>query len=213
VEFFCRLGCQVLLVDYRGYGDNEGQPSELWQARDARRVWQFATETLHFAPEQVVIFGESIGGAASTRLAADLCRGGVEPAGLILQATFPSMLDVISQFFPRLLASIFLVDRYPSVRRIRHVTCPLLAIHGSDDRLIPIEMGKRLFAAAPAQSTSGRAKQFVELPGADHSDILSDETGLIENSILDFLQRVVPQPRIGSLPAEPLYSPLTPSLR
>ena len=64
---FTRLGCDVVLFDYRGYGDNDGSPSEVLLAADARRAWLFATHDLHFPPERIVLFGESLGGAVATR--------------------------------------------------------------------------------------------------------------------------------------------------
>lgn len=191
MEMLTSLGGDVLLVDYRGYGDNEGQPCERHQTRDARAVWRFATDELHVPADRIVVFGESIGGGVATRLVSELCRRSVVPGGLILQATFASMLDVVSQFFPRVLSSIFLIDRYPSARLIRHVTCPILSIHGDDDRLIPIEMGRRLFAAAPPSSAGGCPKEFLELPGVDHNDILDEAGPLVEETISRFLQRAV----------------------
>jgi uncharacterized protein len=192
IEMLARIGCDVLLVDYRGYGDNPGQPSERHQARDAHAVWKFARDKLHVPPERIVLFGESIGGAVSIRLASELCRAGTIPAGLVLQATFPSMLDVVSQFFPRWLATTFLIDRYPSIRRIRHVGCPILSIHGDEDRLIPIEMGRRLFEAAPNFSAAGRRKQFLELAGIDHNDILEEAGDAVEATLVRFLRQAVP---------------------
>lgn len=192
LEMLTRLGCDVLLVDYRGYGDNPGRPSERNQNHDAHAVWNFAMERLHAPPERIVIYGESIGGGVGTRLAAELCREGTIPGGLILQSTFTSMLDVIAQFFPRWLAATFLVDRYRSLRHIRHVTCPLLSMHGDDDRLIPINMGRRLFDAAPTMSVQGRRKQFLELPGVDHGDVLEEAGGQVQQALARFLRQAVP---------------------
>jgi len=196
IEMLARIGCDVLLTDYRGYGDNAGHPSERNQARDALDVWRFAIDKLHVPAEQIVLYGESIGGAGSIRLACELCRAGIVPGGLVLQATFPAMLDVISQFFPRWLAMLFLVDRYPSIRRIRHVTCPILAMHGDRDRLVPIEMGRRLFAAAPAVSAEGRRKQFLELPGVDHNEILEEAGEVVEATLARFLRQAIPSDEV-----------------
>lgn len=202
IEMFSRLGCDVLLIDYRGYGDNVGRPTERHQARDARSVWRFACDVLHIPAERIVVFGESIGGGVGVRLVSEVCRAGTVPAGLILQATFTSMLDVVSQFFPRVLARIFLIDRYPSIKRIAHVAAPLLAIHGTNDRLIPIELGRRLFAAAPGTSAGGCRKQLLELPGVDHNDILEEAGDLVEATIGRFLQEIVPLDATDSLLAD-----------
>ena len=192
IELFAQLGCDMLLFDYRGYGDNGGRPSEGPIVKDARLLWRFAREELDVPAERIVIFGESLGGAVGIRLAAELCRRGVAPGGLILRATFACMLDVVSQFFPRFLANIFLVDRYPSVRRIRRVSCPVLSIHGTNDRLIPIDMGRRVFAAAPQASTGGFPKRFLELPGVGHNDVLDERGEQVRSEIAAFLATAVP---------------------
>lgn len=198
IEMLTRLGCDVLLIDYRGYGDNAGEPSERHQARDSHAVWRFAIDKLHVPAERIVLYGESIGGAVSIRLAAELCRDGTIPGGLILQATFASMLDVVSQFFPRWLARVFLIDRYPSVRRIPEVTCPILSIHGDQDRLIPIEMGRKLFDAAPNVSAAGRRKQFLELSGIDHNDILEEAGDVVEATLARFLRQAIPPGEVSA---------------
>ena len=192
IEMFGRLDCDLLLVDYRGYGDNDGQPNERLIGKDARALWQFAREKLGAPAARIVLFGESLGGAVGIRLAADLCRHGVIPGGMILRATFACMLDVVSQFFPRPLANIFLVDRYRSVRHIRQVRCPVLSIHGTDDRLIPIEMGRRLFAAAPKTSVGGVPKRFLELPGVGHNDVLEERGEDVQAELASFLATAMP---------------------
>jgi uncharacterized protein len=193
IDLFTRMGCDLLLVDYRGYGDNDGRPSERGLTRDARAIWQFAATKLGVPPRRIVVFGESIGGGVAVRMVSGLCRAGTPPAGLILQATFASMLDVVSQFFPRALARVFLIDRFPSERRIRSVTCPLLAIHGAQDRLIPVEMGRRLFASAPPVADNGQPRSFVELPGVDHNDIYEEAGIYLESRLKHFLEQVLPQ--------------------
>lgn len=207
---FARLGCDMLLVDYRGYGDNQGQPSERNFRRDARAVWRFATNQLQVPPERIVIYGESIGGAVGIRLAADLGRCGLPPAGLVIQAPFTTMLEVVSQYFPWWLAAIFLVDRFPSIRRIPRVNCPLMVIHGNEDRLIPIEMGRRLFAAAPETAANGQPKAFLELDGVDHNDILEEAGDLVEARLSEFLESVLPAEAAAeaTTPARELMQPL-----
>src|SRR5690606_15602773 len=73
----------ALLFDYRGYGGNSGSPSETALASDAREIWRLANEELGYRSERIVIFGESLGGAVAIRLAAELCREGTSPAGLV----------------------------------------------------------------------------------------------------------------------------------
>jgi len=171
-ELITQLGADVMLVDYRGYAENKGRPTEAWLAADARAVWQHAVEQLEVPPERIVLLGGSLGGGVATRLAHELCEQGTAPAGLILRATFTSLVDAGAALYPWLPMERLLVERFPSIERIAHVTCPLLVLHGARDRIVPIEQGRRLFAAAQPQSSCGVEKRFVELPDAGHNDII-----------------------------------------
>ena len=168
---FSRLGCDVLLFDYRGYGDNPGSPSEEDFAADARLVWAYATGELARNPERIVIFGESIGGAVAVRLAAELCDAGTPPAGLVLSSTFASLPETVRWHYPYFPFHWMLLDRWPSVERIGRVACPVLQLHGTRDDFVPIAQARRLFAAARDTSTSGIPPRFVELRGSGHNDL------------------------------------------
>ncbi len=184
---FTRLGLDVLLVDYRGYGDNDGAPTEADIARDVREVWKFATGELGHSPREIIVFGESLGGAVATRLVSDLCREGIEPAGLVLQSTFASLSDVAQWHFSIFPVRWLLFDRYPSVDRIEHVTCPVLMFHGQRDSIVPYSQGEKLFAAVPENSSGGLAKQFVPLPHSGHNDI---SASTLAAELTAFLRRV-----------------------
>jgi fermentation-respiration switch protein FrsA (DUF1100 family) len=173
-ELFTQIGVDLLLVDYRGYAENAGQPSEPWLANDAHATWRYAVETLKVPRERIVLFGGSLGGGVATRLAQELCRAGpgAGPGGLILRSTFTSMVDAGRARYPWLPIQHLLVERFPSVERIPEVTCPLLVVHGARDRVVPIEQGRRLFAAALPRSVCGVEKRFVELPESGHNDII-----------------------------------------
>ncbi|MEW4528672.1 alpha/beta hydrolase [Maioricimonas sp. JC845] len=187
IQQLTSLGCDVLIVDYRGYGENAGSPSERWMARDARRVWTFATEQLGVPAQRIVIYGESLGGGVATRLAADQCRKGSLPAGLILRSTFTSLVDVAAARFPWLPVRMVMVDRFNSRRRMRAIACPLMIIHGSRDRLIPIAHGRELFRAAPQRAFNGLPRRFVELPGAGHDNVMYAAPDRIRDAHAEFL--------------------------
>ncbi|MCA8998366.1 MAG: alpha/beta hydrolase [Planctomycetaceae bacterium] len=169
---FNRLGCDALLCDYRGYGENAGQPSEEAIAQDSLAIWTHAVEELEYAPDRIILCGESLGGGVATRLAWDLRQRGIDPAGLILKATFTSLVDTGAYLYPWLPVRTVLVDRYPSVDRIGGLACPVFVLHGQRDRIVPFELGRRLFDAAPESSTSGVKKSFRSFPGAGHEDVI-----------------------------------------
>lgn len=168
---FSDLGCDVILFDYRGYGDNRGSPSETALSSDARRIWAFAIETLKTPPDRIVLFGESMGGAMATLLAAEQSKAGTPPAALILNSTFASLGETVAWHYPVFPFQYFLWDRYPSVERIGDVTCPILQYHGTADEIVAFEHGKRLFQAAPPASAQGIAGEFIAIPGGMHNFI------------------------------------------
>ena len=185
-----QMNCHVLLFDYRGYGDNEGQPSEELLAADARQVWRYATETCGVAPERIVLYGESLGGGVAVRLAAEVEQEGAAPGGMILQSTFSSLVDAASHHFPWAPVGWALVDRYPSRDRIGSVHCPYLHLHGARDTIVPLALGRSLFEAAPAASARGIPKQFIELAGADHNDVFDVAYQPAVAAIREFLKRL-----------------------
>jgi fermentation-respiration switch protein FrsA (DUF1100 family) len=168
---FNSLGCHALIFDYRGYGENAGRPTEAGLTADAQAIFDFACNELRFAPDRILLCGQSLGGGVATRLAWELSRNNTPPAGLILRATFTSLVDAAKVRYPWLPIDWVLVDRYPSIDRIPQVTCPVLVIHGGRDTIVPASQGERLFAAAPDRSTNGVPKQFLSVPQAGHNDL------------------------------------------
>ena len=194
-ETFTQLGCHVFIFDYRGYGENPGSPSEERLAADARAVWKYTTETRGVAPPRVLLAGESLGGGVAVRLAAEVSAADAWPGGLILRSTFSSLVDTGAYHYPWVPVRWALIDRYPSTDRIPGVRCPILQFHGARDTIIPLALGRRLFAAAPATSATGVAKRFVELPNADHNDVLLVAEPELRHAIQEFLDGLGPAER------------------
>jgi len=185
-------GAEVVCFDYRGFGDSDGSPDEAGLAKDARAAWDFVVKS-GVKPGSIVLHGESLGGAVAIRLAAELCAENTPPAGVITEATFPRMSSVASRQFPFVPVSLILSQTFPSIERIPNVTCPLLMLHGKVDDLVPIALGRELFAAAPAQSQSGLAKQFVELPTAGHNDVGAADADEYLAAVGTFLNTLAPE--------------------
>ncbi len=154
-----RVGVSVLIFDYRGYGRSEGKPSEAGVLADARaaREWLAAREKIR--PADVVLMGESLGGAVAVDLAA---RDGAR--ALVLESTFSSLPDVAAYHYTWLPVRWAMRTRFDSVAKIGDYRGPLLQAHGDADTIVPLRFGRRLFEAA------AEPKQFLLLPGHDHND-------------------------------------------
>ena len=111
---------------------------------------------------------------------------GTPPAGLILRSTFSSLADAGSNRFPWLPVRWLLWDRFSSAERIGTVTCPVLNLHGTEDRIVPFALGEKLFAVTPDLSANGIPKKFVPLNGADHNDVMLTHEREVTKAIDDF---------------------------
>jgi fermentation-respiration switch protein FrsA (DUF1100 family) len=161
---FTQLGFDVILFDYRGYGDNQGSPSETMLASDASQIWKFATTKLHYSPDRIVLFGESMGGAMATRLASECSVAGTPPAALILNSTFTSLAETVAWHYPVFPFQFILLDRYPSVERITRVTCPVLQFHGTADEVVAFAHGQRLSKPRPLVRQQGSKSNSCRSP-------------------------------------------------
>jgi pimeloyl-ACP methyl ester carboxylesterase len=189
-QLLSNLGCHVFAFDYRGYGENPGSPSEKKFAEDAASAWRYLTEDRKIAPKRILLYGESLGGGVATRLAAEQSEAQTPPRGLILRSTFRSMVDAASYHYPWLPVRMILIDRYPSMDRITRVTCPIIQFHGARDSIVPLSSGRALFDAAPEKSATGIAKTFVELPRADHNDVLLTSELPVRDALHAFLDTI-----------------------
>lgn len=153
-----RLGVNVLLPDYRGYGRSEGTPSEDGLYQDAEAAWAELTGPLGRAPGEIVIYGLSLGTAVATELAVRH----PEAAGLILEAPFTSMRAMVERSVPFLDPGTLVDSRYETVAKVARLRMPLLVVHGTADRAIPIAMGRAVFEAAR------EPKDLLEVEGAGH---------------------------------------------
>lgn len=154
-------GLGVLVMDYRGYADNPGTPSEGGLARDVRAARDFLLEQPGTSPEALVYFGESLGGAVVTELAAEH-----PPAALVLRSPFTSLADVGRAAYG-IPVGWLLRDHYPLARTVGGVRAPVWVIHGSADSIVPPDQSRQV---AQVAREGGLEVQEVEVPGADHND-------------------------------------------
>lgn len=158
-------GFQVLIFDYRGYGDSSGSPSESAICADARRIWNYAHDELDFTDDQIVLFGESLGGAVVLSLWSDPSFEVPEPRGLILSSTFASMSRTVACSYRWFPFQYLVFDRWPSIDRIPRVDVPVTIYHGTNDEIVPISEARALANAGGDDAT------FVEILSGEHNDI------------------------------------------
>jgi fermentation-respiration switch protein FrsA (DUF1100 family) len=152
------IPAQVFIVDYRGYGRSEGRPSEDGLYRDGRAAWRYLTEEVGVDPGRIVVLGVSLGGAVAVDLAAE-----VTPAGLVVQSSFTSLPDMAAHHYP-FIPRWLIRTRMNSEATIGRVGCPILVVHSPADDVVPYELGRRLYDAAPGD------RRFYEIPGAAHNE-------------------------------------------
>lgn len=111
-------------------------------------------------------------------------------AGLLAWGAFASLEDAAAWHFWWLPTRWLLLDRYPTTAYARKATCPILLLHGRRDTVVPFDIGRALFDACPAVSASGVAKRFVELPKADHNDLLATEGPAFRAAVWGFVRTI-----------------------
>lgn len=152
------LGFSVLAVDYRGFGKSTNElPSETLAYEDARAAWEWLAQKYPDRPRY--IFGHSLGGAIAIELAAQV----TDETGTLVEGTFTSIPDVVSSYkWGWLPVGPLITQRFEAIERVKRIGAPLLVVHGSEDRTIAPELGRKLYEAA-----TGR-KAFVLVEGGSH---------------------------------------------
>jgi fermentation-respiration switch protein FrsA (DUF1100 family) len=169
IRLFQNMSLNVLIVDYRGYGKSEGAPNEKGTYLDARAAWNYLTQTRGVAAADIVLYGESLGGAVAANLATQ-----IQPRALIVDSSFTSMTDLGAELYPWLPVRWISRFDYSVKDKIDKVSAPVLVIHSRQDEIVPFAHGERLFAAAR------EPKRFLECRGSHNDGFLSTGAYYIE---------------------------------
>ena len=151
------LGLSVLIVDYPGFGKSEGKVSEAGCYAAAHAAYDWLAQKV--PPEQIVLYGKSLGGGVMTELAVQQPH-----RALVLVKTFTSVPDMAQKQFPFLPARWLVRNQFNNLARIPQCPRPIFIAHGDCDSLIPLDHSRQLLAAA------SEPKQFFLMPGCDHND-------------------------------------------
>lgn len=152
----------VMLAEYRGFDGSGPSPNEPGVLSDCAAAHQFLCDREGIAPDEIILYGRSLGGACAVAVAA---HAGAK--ALVLDRTFDCIVNVAAQRFPFAPVQWLMRNRYDSVARIVDYDGLLVQIHGPNDAVIPIRNGRRLFDAA------GGPKHWIEVPGLGHNDSIS----------------------------------------
>ena len=165
------LGFAVFGYDYQGYGSSQGQPSESASYRDIEAAYNYLTQKLGVPPQQIIIYGRSVGGGPSVDLASRKLA-----AGLILESTFISAFRVVT------VIPIVPFDKFANLHKIKQVNCPVLVMHGKADEVIPFWHGEQLFAAA------NKSKLSLWVETANHNNLSEVAGELYPETLRKFTQ-------------------------
>lgn len=159
-------GFGLLMLSWRGYSGSTGRPTEAHNVADARLAYdRLIAEGV--PSSRIVLYGESLGTGVAIQLAVE------KPvAAVILDAPYTSIADVALLNYPFLPVRPLLVDSYESMRFIGRVMAPVLVLHGEQDRIVPVRMGKAIYEAATAR------KKLALFPDGNHVDL--DDHGAVE---------------------------------
>ena len=158
-----RYGVNVLIPDYRGFGDSSGPfPSETRVYEDAETAWQWLLREKHYAPTEIVIYGHSLGGA----IAIELASQHPDAAGLIVESSFTSVVEMarLNSKFRVLPMNLLVSQRFDSIDRVGSLKMPVLFIHGGADHVVPFFMAQEMYARVPGE------KALVIIPGGGHDN-------------------------------------------
>ena len=158
-----RLGLNIFIFDYRGYGRSEGSPSEKGMYLDAEAALEFLSSRP--APDggrKLVFFGRSLGAAVAVEMATRH-----ETDALVLESPFTSVRAMARRAYPFLPAGLLVLplrSRFDSLAKIADVRTPVMVLHGDMDDIVPFEEGRKLYDAA------NQPKRFYTIEGAAHND-------------------------------------------
>ena len=150
-----QLGTNILIYDYRGFGESGGEPDEEGSYADARAAYDLLRTRFGVSPEKIIIYGHSLGTGIAVQLASTVSAG-----ALVVQAAYTSIPDLGARRYPFLPVRQMARYHFPSLERMPRVTEPLLLLHSPQDDVVPLSMGEQLYAAAGSTD-----RRFIHVEG------------------------------------------------
>jgi uncharacterized protein len=158
VRRYRSAGTGILIVSYRGFSGSTGTPSEQANVADGLFAYDWLVNS-GVAPQDVVVYGESLGTGVAAQVA-----GKRAVSGIVLDSPFTALTDVAAERHPLLPVRRFILDRYETLTHVGKVTAPVLVLHGEEDQIVPLPMGRKVFDAMPGP------KRMITYAGGRHLD-------------------------------------------
>ena len=153
LNFLGNMDINFLIISWRGYSGNPGNPSETGLYKDALGGIEWLNKK-GISNDRIILYGESLGTAITTEVAQN-----ENFAGIILEAPFTSMVDMGQKIYPIFPVKFLLKDKYESKNKIKNIKSPILVLHGRKDKIVPFYMGEKIFEMA----NSPKFKYFTDL--------------------------------------------------
>lgn len=177
IQMFHDLGLSTFIFDYRGYGESQGNVSERGTYHDVEAAWNYLNVERSIDQDDIIIFGRSLGGAIAT-----WCAEKFKPRMLIIESTFTSITDIAAALYPYLPVRLLSRYRYKTAEYIKDVRCPVLIIHSTDDEIVPLKHGQKLFKIA------NTPKEFLPIKGS-HNVGTVESQGSYVNGLKNFINK------------------------
>ena len=171
---YMQAGFGVVLAGYRGYGGNEGSPSEAGFYKDARAyISQLINDGVD--EKDIILYGQSIGSGVAVQMATEFKN----VRALVLEAPYTSLPDVAKKRYFFIPVKLLMKDQFDSLSKIQDVKAPLLIMQGLNDRVISPTLGQKLYEAA------NEPKEIFQLEGYGHNDLPFDR---LASKVIDFVE-------------------------
>jgi pimeloyl-ACP methyl ester carboxylesterase len=174
-----RLGNNVFIPEFLGYGMSEGSPSEQSVYATANAAWDHLVSRPDIDKNKIIVAGWSLGAAAAIELAH------TRPvAGLMTFSAFTNLKDMARRILPWAPTSLMLKHHFDNESKIKNIKVPILIVHGSRDSIVPFDMSAVLAKAAPHAT-------YVPISVADHNDLFDVGADEINQRVAAFIKRAI----------------------
>ena len=142
LNFIGKLDINFLIIAWRGYSENSGNPTEMGLYEDAESAVKFLLSK-GISEKNIILYGEYLGAAVAIHISQNK-----NFAGIILEAPFTSMIDMGQKYYPFFPVKFLIKDKYESKKKMKNIKSPLLVMHGKKDKIVPFYMGEKIFNMA-----------------------------------------------------------------